>query len=73
MYFFNGRYRGRYIEDKERRPHFLRIFSRYTLELAFMPYTWGIGIKITWRKDFKSLQVKLLPFSVAIMEEENIQ
>ena len=73
MYYFNGRYRHRYIEDKEGRPHAIRIFSRYTVEVSFMPYTWGVGISVTWRKDFKSLQFKVFPFSVAIMEEEDIQ
>lgn len=73
IFYFKGREYRQYIKvDGMNTMHCVSLRNIYEIEFAFTPYTWGIGVKITWRKDLKSLKIKLLPFSMAIMIEDEV-
>ena len=73
LFIFNGRYHVKYIQDKKERPIALKIRKLYTVEFTFMPYTWKLGVSVTWRSDYKSILLHFLPFSASIGQEEIIK
>jgi hypothetical protein len=67
-YIFRGRVRKkRYYCDITK--DWYRFRQKYHLELCFMPYTWKIGLHITFRSDFKCIGLNLFNFSVAFMTD----